>query len=163
MKKMYHSCRLVHSDLSAFNMLWHRGQVHFIDVSQSVEPAHVHGLEFLLRDCTNVSNFFRKKGLGEVPSPRQLFSDITELKIAVDNDQELLIQVRSHAFVSTLLRCEQQSPYSSAGQELPEGASGDGAYQGGPRGQRLRLLLWSDSNGLRGAVRQFGQRGRLEL
>ena len=93
MKKMYHNCHLVHSDLSAFNLLWHKGQVHFIDVSQSVEPTHVHGLEFLLRDCTNVSNFFRKKGLGEVPSPRQLFNDITELSIAVDNDEELLIQV----------------------------------------------------------------------
>lgn len=94
MKRMYSHCHLVHSDLSAFNLLWHRGQVHFIDVSQSVEPTHPHGLEFLLRDCTNVTTFFHKKGLGEVLSPRQLFSDITGLNIAVDNDEELLVQVR---------------------------------------------------------------------
>lgn len=30
-------------------------QVWLIDVSQSVEPAHPHGLEFLFRDCRNVS------------------------------------------------------------------------------------------------------------
>lgn len=30
-------------------------QVWLIDVSQSVEPTHPHGLEFLFRDCRNVS------------------------------------------------------------------------------------------------------------
>ena len=91
---MYDHSHLVHSDLSAFNLLWHEGRVHFIDVSQSVEPTHPHGLEFLLRDCTNISTFFRKKGMEGVMSPRQLFCDITGLSIAVDNDEELLVQVR---------------------------------------------------------------------
>lgn len=94
MKRMYDHSHLVHSDLSAFNLLWHEGRVHFIDVSQSVEPTHPHGLEFLLRDCTNISTFFRKKGMEGVMSPRQLFCDITGLSIAVDNDEELLVQVR---------------------------------------------------------------------
>lgn len=55
MERLYQVCNLVHADLSEYNMLWHQGQVWFIDVSQSVEPNHPHGLEFLLRDCTNVS------------------------------------------------------------------------------------------------------------
>lgn len=100
---MYDHSHLVHSDLSAFNLLWHEGRVHFIDVSQSVEPTHPHGLEFLLRDCTNISTFFRKKGMEGVLSPRQLFCDITGLSIEVDNDQELLVQVRQAR--STLSRC----------------------------------------------------------
>ena len=41
---MYTTCRLVHSDLSEYNMLWHNGEVYFIDVGQSVEPSHPHGL-----------------------------------------------------------------------------------------------------------------------
>ncbi|KAG8009667.1 Serine/threonine-protein kinase RIO3 [Nibea albiflora] len=52
---MYQECNLVHADLSEYNMLWHDGKVWLIDVSQSIEPTHPHGLEFLFRDCRNVS------------------------------------------------------------------------------------------------------------
>ncbi len=34
MRTMYHTCKLVHADLSEFNILYHAGSVHFIDVSQ---------------------------------------------------------------------------------------------------------------------------------
>ena len=50
----YHRCKLVHADFNQFNTLWHEGHVWVIDVSQSVEPVHPMGLEFLLRDCTNI-------------------------------------------------------------------------------------------------------------
>ncbi|XP_036159972.1 serine/threonine-protein kinase RIO3-like [Myotis myotis] len=55
MQQLYNECTLVHADLSEYNMLWHAGKVWLIDVSQSVEPTHPHGLEFLFRDCRNVS------------------------------------------------------------------------------------------------------------
>ncbi|XP_062488823.1 serine/threonine-protein kinase RIO3 isoform X2 [Pezoporus occidentalis] len=55
MQQLYKECNLVHADLSEYNMLWHDGKVWLIDVSQSVEPTHPHGLEFLFRDCRNVS------------------------------------------------------------------------------------------------------------
>ena len=91
---MYTTCRLVHSDLSEYNMLWHNGEVYFIDVGQSVEPSHPHGLEFLFRDCTNVSKFFNKTGLlQEVMTPQQLFNYVSDLDIHADSDEELLIQV----------------------------------------------------------------------
>ncbi|XP_056290745.1 serine/threonine-protein kinase RIO3 isoform X2 [Pseudoliparis swirei] len=55
MQQLYQECNLVHADLSEYNMLWHEGKVWLIDVSQSVEPTHPHALEFLFRDCRNVS------------------------------------------------------------------------------------------------------------
>ncbi len=54
MKKMYRDANLVHADLSEYNMLWFRDQLHFIDVSQSVEKQHPLAMVFLLRDCANV-------------------------------------------------------------------------------------------------------------
>ena len=54
MKKMYHKCKLVHADLSEYNMLWHEDELYFIDVAQAVERMHPYAMEFLLRDCGNV-------------------------------------------------------------------------------------------------------------
>lgn len=56
MKKMYTGAKLVHSDLSEYNILWHEDQCWFIDVSQSVEPSHPNAFHFLIRDCTNISS-----------------------------------------------------------------------------------------------------------
>ena len=53
-KDLYTVCGLVHADLSQFNLLWHDERVWCIDVSQSVEAIHPMGLEFLLRDCSNL-------------------------------------------------------------------------------------------------------------
>ena len=39
-RKMFHECKLVHGDLSEFNMLYHNGKAYVIDVSQSVEHEH---------------------------------------------------------------------------------------------------------------------------
>ena len=62
-RKMFHECRLVHGDLSEFNLLYHEGRAYFIDVSQSVEHDHPHALEFLRKDLVNVNDFFRRKGV----------------------------------------------------------------------------------------------------
>lgn len=37
MRRMYAECGLVHADLSKYNLLWYKGRVFVIDVSQSVE------------------------------------------------------------------------------------------------------------------------------
>ena len=93
---MYTKCRLIHADLSEYNMLWHDGNIYFIDVSQAVEPIHPQGLEFLLRDCSNVCNFFSKtKLVDDVMTPQQLFNYVTGLGIHADSDQEFLIHVSS--------------------------------------------------------------------
>lgn len=76
MRKMYQVCRLVHADLSEYNILYHKGQLYIIDVSQSVEPDHPRSLEFLRMDIKNVGDFFRRKGVDTL-SDRAIFNFIT--------------------------------------------------------------------------------------
>lgn len=56
MHKLYNTGHLIHADLSEYNILWWENKCWFIDVSQSVQPDHPNGLEFLLRDCRNICN-----------------------------------------------------------------------------------------------------------
>ncbi|ORY43755.1 RIO1-domain-containing protein [Rhizoclosmatium globosum] len=56
--KMYHKCKLVHADLSEYNILYHNKTLYIIDVSQSVEHDHPHALEFLRKDLQNVVDYF---------------------------------------------------------------------------------------------------------
>jgi hypothetical protein len=66
----------------------------FIDVSQSVEPNHPHGLEFLYRDCKNISDFFTNKGVHQCLTPGALFTSITGLPIdETQSEAEILTQV----------------------------------------------------------------------
>jgi RIO kinase 1 len=67
MRVMYQTCRLVHADLSEYNILYHKQRLYIIDVSQSVEHDHPRSLEFLRMDIKNVSDFFRRKGVDTLP------------------------------------------------------------------------------------------------
>lgn len=55
MCKLYREARLVHADLSEYNILWHLGKCWLIDVAQSIEPDHPSAKEYLMRDCNNIS------------------------------------------------------------------------------------------------------------
>jgi hypothetical protein len=61
MRTMFQKCRLVHADLSEYNILYHEGHLVIIDVSQSVDLDHPHCLVFLREDCTHVTDFFRAR------------------------------------------------------------------------------------------------------
>eukprot|EP00397_Hematodinium_sp_SG-2012_P040688 GEMP01044631.1.p1 GENE.GEMP01044631.1~~GEMP01044631.1.p1 ORF type:complete len:496 (+),score=99.40 GEMP01044631.1:162-1490(+) len=87
LRKLFQQCKLVHGDLSEYNMLWHDDEIVVIDVSQSVECDHVHALDFLKRDCININIFFEKKGCRTV-ALRALF-DFTTLKEKVDVNELL--------------------------------------------------------------------------
>jgi RIO kinase 1 len=76
MQKMYKVCKLVHADLSEYNILYHEKKLFIIDVSQSVEHDHPRSLEFLRMDIKNVSDFFRRKGVN-VLSEQTIFSFTT--------------------------------------------------------------------------------------
>ncbi|XP_026486787.2 serine/threonine-protein kinase RIO1 [Vanessa tameamea] len=89
MWKMFNICKLVHADLSEFNLLYHNGNVVVIDVSQSVEHDHPHAFEFLRKDCTNISDFFRKKGVATL-TVKELFDFITDTSINENNLEECL-------------------------------------------------------------------------
>uniref|UniRef100_A0A2K5KI41 Serine/threonine-protein kinase RIO1 n=1 Tax=Cercocebus atys TaxID=9531 RepID=A0A2K5KI41_CERAT len=84
MRRMYQDARLVHADLSEFNMLYHAGGVYIIDVSQSVEHDHPHALEFLRKDCANVNDFFLKHSVA-VMTVRELFEFVTDPSITHEN------------------------------------------------------------------------------
>jgi RIO kinase 1 len=62
-RRMFHTCKLVHADLSEYNLLLHRNQIFVIDVSQSVEHDHPHAFDFLRSDVRNVEGFFGKAGV----------------------------------------------------------------------------------------------------
>ena len=90
MRVMYQSCRLVHADLSEYNILYHKERLYIIDVSQSVEHDHPRSLEFLRMDIKNVSDFFRRKGVITLPE-RSIFHFVLSPEgptdIATGNDQ----------------------------------------------------------------------------
>ncbi len=57
---------LAHGDLSAYNLLVHRGQVMVIDLPQVVDiVANPSGLDFLARDVKNIAGWFHSRGLPE--------------------------------------------------------------------------------------------------
>lgn len=72
MRMMYQVCRLVHADLSEYNILSQKDKLYIIDVSQSVEHDHPRSLEFLRMDIKNVSDFFARKGVDTL-SERTVF------------------------------------------------------------------------------------------
>ncbi|XP_078253857.1 serine/threonine-protein kinase RIO1 [Rhinoraja longicauda] len=84
MRRMYKDAKLVHADLSEFNLLYHNGGIYIIDVSQSVEHDHPCALEFLRKDCLNINEFFRKHDVA-VMTVRELFEFVTDPSIAEDN------------------------------------------------------------------------------
>lgn len=61
MRVLYQECKLIHADLSEYNMLYYEEKVYVIDVSQSVEHDHPSALDFLRRDITNINDFFGKR------------------------------------------------------------------------------------------------------
>jgi len=61
--KRLHKAKLVHADLSAFNILNYNEKPVFIDFSQSITMESSRANEFLERDVRNICNFFRKLGL----------------------------------------------------------------------------------------------------
>ncbi len=58
-RKLYRG-GLVHGDLSAYNILVHRGEPYFIDFSQGVLTTHPNAGIFLERDIKNVCSYFGK-------------------------------------------------------------------------------------------------------
>lgn len=83
MRILYQLCRLVHADLSEYNVLYHEKKLWIIDVSQSVEHDHPRSLEFLRMDVKNVSDFFRRKGVDTL-SEKATFGFVTTSQGTVD-------------------------------------------------------------------------------
>ena len=93
MRNMFHKCKLVHGDLSEYNMLWYKSTLYFIDVSQSVEHDHPHALEFLRKDCMNVTAFFTKGGVGAMWT-RELYEFVTDPALTDEDVDEYLSEMQ---------------------------------------------------------------------
>ncbi|KAG8991360.1 protein kinase rio1 [Tulasnella sp. JGI-2019a] len=63
LRALYWRCRLVHADLSEYNILYHRSHLYIIDVSQSVEHDHPHAFDFLRSDIKNIEEWWTRRGV----------------------------------------------------------------------------------------------------
>lgn len=109
-RTMYQTCKLVHGDLSEFNILYHKGVCYIIDVSQSVEHDHPFALDFLRFDCRNVNAFFKKQGVS-VPSVREIFEFVVDMSVDLSNIDDYIDRIMTRAMnrdVSDLKEMEEE-------------------------------------------------------
>jgi RIO kinase 1 len=76
---LYKKAKLVHGDLSEFNILYH-DHPYLIDMGQSVTRDHPRALQFLMRDIRNINRFFKKRGC-EVKTECEIFNAVTGLNV----------------------------------------------------------------------------------
>ena len=106
-RRLYHECKLIHADLSEYNILYCNESLYIIDVSQSVEHDHPQALEFLRKDCSNITAFFRKSGVC-VMRVKELFEFVTDPTINKDNLDEYLQLAQEKAVASTITTAEEE-------------------------------------------------------
>jgi RIO kinase 1 len=154
MRRMWTQCRLVHADLSEYNLLWYRaegekrGKVVVIDVSQSVESDHPRAMEFLKQDCDNVTAYFGKRCGLRVMTPRELFEFITRADLPTAEAEVAALdaiwhEVRERPAGQVFLSAEDEAEhrvfmqsfiprtladYADAEQEIDRAAAGEESY-----------------------------------
>ena len=77
-KLLYQKAKLVHGDLSEFNILYHNQKPVIIDISQAVSIQHPKADIYLTRDIKNVFNYFEKQGI-LLPDPKKFYYDVISL------------------------------------------------------------------------------------
>ncbi|KAG6377161.1 RIO1-domain-containing protein [Boletus reticuloceps] len=87
MRRMYHRCKLVHADLSEYNIIYHDAHLYIIDVSQSVEHDHPHAFDFLRNDIKNVEEFFGRFGV-QCLGLRRCFEFVTKDRLGDNGSEE---------------------------------------------------------------------------
>jgi len=73
---LYKKAKIVHADLSPYNILYHNGIAYIIDMAQGVRISHEYALRFLYRDLYYIVSYF-SAFLDELPSPDELYKRIT--------------------------------------------------------------------------------------
>ncbi len=82
-KLMFQKAKLVHADLSPFNILiLDKKEPYIIDMAQGVRVSHPYALQFLYRDIHHIVSFF-KGFLDETPDIDDIFEEITGEKPSI--------------------------------------------------------------------------------
>lgn len=89
MRTLHQKCKLVHGDLSEYNILYFEGHLYIIDVSQSVDLDHPCALEFLQRDCDHITDFFKKHGVA-VMTVKELLDFVIDPLLADEDIDDYL-------------------------------------------------------------------------
>ncbi|MFX0057273.1 MAG: serine protein kinase RIO [Candidatus Hodarchaeota archaeon] len=77
-KNLYQKAKLVHGDLSEFNILYHNQKPVIIDISQAVSIEHPNTISLLKRDIYNISNYLNKLNI-EIVDPEEFRKEILNL------------------------------------------------------------------------------------
>jgi RIO kinase 1 len=76
LRKMYQKAKLIHGDLSEYNIMIWRGKPIIFDVSQAVPVDHPMADQLLRRDLNNLNHYFKRLGV-EVHSAEESYRRIT--------------------------------------------------------------------------------------
>mmetsp|Transcript_15642 Transcript_15642/g.27008 ORF Transcript_15642/g.27008 Transcript_15642/m.27008 type:complete len:586 (+) Transcript_15642:119-1876(+) len=76
LRDLYQKAKLVHADFSAYNLLYYRGDVYVIDLAQGVQLDHPTAMEFLLKDVTNLTEYFLRSGYDRAMSVEELMDHV---------------------------------------------------------------------------------------
>lgn len=116
-RQLYHQCKLVHADLSEYNILYHDSHLFIIDVSQSVEHDHPSAFDFLRSDITNIEEFFGRLGVTCL-GLRRTFDFVTRERLSPGGDGE---PVSDEEILTNWLRNpelnEDRSPHERVGED----------------------------------------------
>jgi RIO kinase 1 len=77
-KNLYQKAKLVHGDLSEFNILYHNQKPVVIDISQAVSIQHPKAEVYLARDINNIFNYF-KKLVTDTPDPKDFYYEVINI------------------------------------------------------------------------------------
>ncbi|UCD02282.1 MAG: serine protein kinase RIO [Promethearchaeota archaeon] len=78
-KELYQKAKLVHGDLSEFNILYHNQSPVVIDISQAVSIHHPKAEVYLVRDIKNIFSYFEKLGV-ETPDPKEFYYEVIKIE-----------------------------------------------------------------------------------
>ncbi|MFB6144382.1 MAG: serine protein kinase RIO [Candidatus Nanohaloarchaea archaeon] len=73
-KSLWNECKLVHGDLSEYNILVAGDSLVWIDFSQGVHVTHPEAEKLLRRDIENIADFFERQGAK--PRPEKAFQSV---------------------------------------------------------------------------------------
>jgi RIO kinase 1 len=79
-KELFQKAKLVHGDLSEFNILYHNQNPVIIDISQAVSIQHPKAEVYLARDIKNIFNYFEKLGI-KTPDPTDFYFEVVNVDI----------------------------------------------------------------------------------